>query len=261
MSGGYSCFEFSVDDKNIARVHFNRPELHNRFDEPAHSEFAALMLDIWKREDIRALIISAEGRSWSAGGDLEMMIKQNDDKPMRDRLAWEAKVIFDVFVALPFPVIAAVHGPAIGLGATLATLSDIVVASAEAKFADPHVDLGLVAGDGGIISWSQAIGVTRAKRFLFTGERVSGRRAYEMGLVTDLVETAEEVYPAARAIAEMIAAKPKSGVIGTKKAFSKLTGQIAAPIFEFGLTLEMEAMGGPEVLAAVQGAQAAMKRR
>jgi enoyl-CoA hydratase len=147
------------------------------------------------------------------------------------------------------------------LGATLATLSDIVVAAAEAKFADPHVDLGLVAGDGGIISWSQAIGVTRAKRYLFTGERITGQKAYEMGLVTDVVATPEEVYPAARKIAEMIAAKPKCGIIGTKRAFTKLTRILADPVFELGLAYEMEAVAGPEVLAAVQAMQAAMKKR
>lgn len=261
MSEGYSCFDLSVDEKGIGRVHFTRPDLHNRFDEPMHSEFARLMIDLWKREDIRVLILSAEGRSWSAGGDLDMMVRQNGDKALRDRITWEAKVIFDVFIALPFPVIAAVHGTAIGLGATIATLSDIVVVAADAKLADPHVDLGLVAGDGGIISWSQAIGVTRAKRFIFTGERVSGRKAYEMGLASDLVETPEEVYPAARAIAETIASKPRSGVIGTKRAFTKLTKQIADPVFELGLVYEMEAMGGPEVLAAVQAAQEAMKKR
>lgn len=261
MSEGYSCFTFEVDEKKIARVNFTRPDLHNRFDEPMHSEFARLMLDIWGREDIRVLILTAEGRSWSAGGDLDMMVRQNNDKDLRDRITWEARVIFDTFIALPFPVIAAVHGAAIGLGATIATLSDIVVAAADAKFADPHVDLGLVAGDGGIISWSQAIGVTRAKRFIFTGERVSGRKAYEMGLVSDVVDTPEEVYPTARAIAETIAAKPKSGVIGTKRAFTKLTKQIADPVFELGLVYEMEAMGGPEVLAAVQGMQEAMKRK
>lgn len=255
----FTCFTLSVDEKHIARVNFTRPELHNRFDELMHSEFAQLMLELWKREDIRALILSAEGRSWSAGGDLDMMVRQNSDKAMRDRITWEAKVIYETFVALPFPVIAAVHGAAIGLGATLATLSDIVVAAADAKFADPHVDLGLVAGDGGIISWSQSIGVTRAKRFIFTGERISGRRAYEMGLVSDLVETPAEVYPAARAIAETIASKPKSGIIGTKRAFTKLTRLIGDPVFELGLAYEMEAMGGPEVLAAVQSVQNAMK--
>jgi enoyl-CoA hydratase len=261
MKGDYTCFTFEVDEKNIARVHFARPDLHNRFDEPMHSEFAQLLLDVWKREDIRALILSAEGRSWSAGGDLNMMVRQNGDKTMRDRLTWEAKVIFDVFVALPFPVIAAVHGAAIGLGATIATLSDIVVAAADAKFADPHVDLGLVAGDGGIIGWAQSIGVTRAKRFLFTGERISGRKAYEIGLVSDLVESPEEVYPAARAIAENIAAKPRCGVIGTKRAFTRLTRVLADPVFELGLAYEMEAMGGPEVLAAVKAAQQEMASR
>lgn len=261
MNRDYQCFTFGIDDKGIARVHFTRPDLHNRFDEPMHSEFAQLMLDLWKQEDIRALILSAEGRSWSAGGDLDMMIRQNGDQAMRDRITWEAKVIFEVFVALPFPVIAAVHGAAIGLGATIATLSDIVVAAADAKFADPHVDLGLVAGDGGIISWSQSIGVTRAKRYLFTGERISGRKAYEMGLVSDLVEQPQQVYPTARQIAETIAAKPKGGVIGTKRAFSRLTRELADPVFELSLAYEMAAMGGPEVLAAVKAAQQATARR
>lgn len=256
----YTCFTFEVDEKNIARVNFTRPELHNRFDEPMHSEFAKLMMEIWGREDIRALIISGEGRSWSAGGDLDMIIRQGDDKALRDRITWEAKVIFEIFVALPFPVIAAVHGNAIGLGATIATLSDILVTSADAKFADPHVDLGLVAGDGGIISWAQAIGVARAKRYLLTGERISGKQAYEMGLAGELVATPEEVYPAARALAEKIAAKPKAGVIGTKRAFSRLTKVISDPVFELGLAYEMETMTDPEVQATVKAMKAAITK-
>jgi len=249
----YKCLEFSVDDHGIARVHLNRPDLHNRFDEPLHSEFAALLLHVWGRTDIRVMIISAEGRSFSAGGDMEMMLRQNGDKGMRDRIAWEAKMVFEVLTGLSFPVVAAVQGAAIGLGATIATLCDIVVAWEDAKIADPHVQLGLVAGDGGIISWSQSIGLNRAKRYLFTGERITGRKAYELGLVTDLVDTPEAARPEAERIAALIAALPRSGVEGTKKAFARLTQHLAGPVFELGLAYEMEAMGGTEVREAVEG--------
>lgn len=252
MTKVYTCFDLTIDEQSIAHLQFTRPELHNRFDEPAHREFAELVLALSSREDIRAMIISAQGRSWSAGGDLAMITRQNDDKPFRDRIAWEARTIFEGFIALPFPVIGAVHGAAIGLGATLVALCDIIVACHTTRIGDPHVDLGLVAGDGGIVAWSQAIGVTRAKRYLLTGEPIDGKQAYAMGLVTDLVETADDVYPAARAIAQTIAAKPSGGVIGTKRAFAQLTKQIASPAFELGLRLEMETIGGPEVLEAVR---------
>lgn len=241
------CFAFEVGDDQVARLRFTRPELHNRFDEQMHSEFPELLLEIWRRNDIRAMILSADGKSFSAGGDLNMMLAQNSDKKMRDRIAWEAKIIYGVFAELPFPVIAAVQGAAIGLGATILAMSDIVVACEAAKIADPHVQLGLVAGDGGVIGWSQSIGVNRAKRYLLTGERISGRLAYEMGLVTDLVNTPEEVVPKAEEIAQMILALPKGGVEGTKRTFAKYTQQLSGPVFELGLTYEMECLAGPEV--------------
>lgn len=261
MANSYTCFTYEVNDENIAHLRFIRPDVHNMFDEKAHSEFVALLQDIWGRNDIRALVISAEGKSFSAGGDMNMMIKQNSDWDMRDRIGWEARALFDMFTDLSFPVISAVQGNAIGLGATIATLSDIVVVYEGARIADPHVHLGLVAGDGGVVSWAQAVGLTRAKRYLLTGDTITGKQAYDMGLATDLVSSADEVLDTAMGIAKRIAKLPKHGVIGTKRAFNKVTRTIATPAFELGLALEMEAMGGPEVLETVHAAMAAMKAK
>jgi enoyl-CoA hydratase len=234
-------------DSGVAQLRLVKPDKLNQFDEGLHREFADAVLELSARSDVKVMITSAEGKAFSAGGDMNMMLKANQSKAMRDRLSYEAKVIFDVYSALPFPTIVALQGAAIGLGATIVTLSDIIVAWRGAKLADPHVQLGLVAGDGGVVSWAQSIGLNRAKRYLFTGERITAERAYEMGLVTDLVDVPEETLPAAEKIAATIAAYPRGGIEGTKRAFSKLSQQIAGPVFELSLAYEMETLASAEL--------------
>lgn len=246
----YTTFTLSVLD-GVARLQFNRPELHNRFDEPQHTEFASVLREMHARQDIRVLILSATGKSFSAGGDMQMILRANQSKELRDRLRHEAALIFDTLAAAPFIVIAAVQGAAIGLGATIVTLSDIVVAWRDARIADPHVQLGLVAGDGGVIGWSQSIGVMRAKRYLLTGERVTAVKAYEMGMVTDLVDDPNETILVAEKIASNILALPRGGVEGTKRSFARLTQELAGPVFELSLAYEMDTFGGKEVRDAV----------
>lgn len=250
----YACLAIEVDGA-VAHLRLTRPDLHNRFDEPLHAEFPAALAELARRQDLAALILSAEGRSFSAGGDLEMMLRANASAPMRQRLAQEGMAIIEGLLALPYPVIAALQGAAIGLGATIAACCDIVVAWRGAKIADPHVKLGLVAGDGGVMGWSAAVGIMRAKRYLLTGDSLSAEEAWAMGMVSDLVETPEAALPATRAIAERIAALPRGGVRGTKRAFSRLMRDAYAGAFELSFAYEMETLGGPEVLAAVAAAR------
>lgn len=230
-----------------------RPTLLNRFDVQAHDEFVAAMRLVSQGLDsIRVLIISAEGKAFSAGGDFDEMLEAHRSSEIRDRMARDAKAVFFGIVDLPVPVISAVQGAAIGLGATIATLADIVVAWRGAKIADTHVNVGIVAGDGGIVSWSQSIGVNRAKRYLLTGDMMTGELAYAFGLVTELVDSPEEALPQARAIAERIKALPPGGVGGTKRTFAEITRRRASEAFEFGLRLEMESFTSPDVPATVE---------
>jgi enoyl-CoA hydratase len=136
-----------------------------------------------------------------------------------------------------------------------------VVASKNVKIADAHVRVGLVAGDGGITAWSQSVGMNRAKRYLLTGEHITAEMAYDMGLVTDLVDTPEEVMPRARDIAARIVKLPPDGVTGTKRAFSRLSQQYAGAVFELGLAYEIETLAGPRVREAIGTLRAAQRKR
>lgn len=248
----FECIELTIDD-GVAEIRLKRPTLLNRFDMPAHEEFvAALELVARNTADIRVLIISAEGKAFSAGGDFDEMLEAHRLPEVRERMSHFAKRVFNGIVDLPIPVISAVQGAAIGLGATIATLADIVIAWRGAKIADTHINVGLVAGDGGIISWSQSIGVNRAKRYLLTGDVITGEQAYAFGLVTELVDSPEEAITSARAMADRIKALPPAGVNGTKRAFVEITRRRAAEAFELGLALEMESLASPDVLATIE---------
>jgi enoyl-CoA hydratase len=246
MTTTFSTLHLDIGDP-IAHIRLARPDLLNRFDGPAHVEFADALDIVARDERVRVLLLSAEGKVFSAGGDFDEIIEARDSIAVRDRITRDARRVFRTLVSLPFPVIAAVQGSAIGMGATLITLCDIVVAYEEAKIADTHVAIGLVAGDGGIVGWSQSIGLLRAKRHLLTGERLTARDAHAMGLVTDLVASPEQAEVRAREIGSQIAALPRAGVEGTKRAFMRLTEQVAQAVFDIGLAYEMESIARPEV--------------
>ncbi len=237
---------------SVVHLRLTRPALGNRFDVQAHHDFA-LALD-WVRRGSGAavLVLSAEGKIFSAGGDFDEIIAAGRSADVRNQMSQDAVQVFQGLIGIPFPVIAAVQGAAVGLGATLVSLCDITVAYRAAKIADPHVVLGLTAGDGGIIGWSLAVGVNRAKRHLLTGDALSAADAHAMGLITDLVESPEEALPAAMAIAQRIASLPRGGVQGTKRAFARLTQQAALTAFDAGLTAEMHDIAGSEVAAAIE---------
>lgn len=206
----------------IASVTLNRPEKGNAFDADMHREFPQALAMIADNKDIRVMLLMGEGKTFSAGGDFSYIRQLRGDAVLRARSFDEGMAIFERLAGMRVPVVTAVHGHAMGIGATLVALSDISVAWKNARIADPHVQVGLVAGDGGVIGWSSAIGFNRAKRYLLTGEALSGAEAHALGLVTDLADTPEMAKVQARALAETIAALPPIAVQGTKRAFNAL---------------------------------------
>jgi enoyl-CoA hydratase len=171
---------------------------------------------------------------------------------MRNRMTRLAKLVFHSLTDLPIPVIAAVQGAAAGLGATIVSLCDIVVASRQARISDPHVVLGIVAGDGGIVGWTQSVGINLAKRYLLTGDAITAERAFQMGMVSDLVDSPEAALPAAIDIAERIAKLPRAGIEGTKRTFARMTQQTSQLVLDLGLALEMDSLTRPEVAEIVR---------
>jgi len=235
----------------LAHIRFNRPALVNRFDEIAHVEFVGALSAVADDAEARVLILSAEGKVFSAGGDFDEIIAAAAAPEIRKRMTRLAKAVFHSLADLQVPVIAAVQGSAAGLGATIVTLCDIVVASRNAKLSDPHVAVGIVAGDGGIIGWSQSIGINRAKRYLLTGDPLSAEQAHAIGLVSDLVDTSDAALPRALEIGRQIAGLPRAGVEGTKRAFAKLIHHTAQLVLDLGLAYEMDSMTRPEVAETI----------
>lgn len=254
--GTWSCLQLGVEGA-VAQLRLTRPALHNRFDEELHREFPQALAALAALPDLAAVIVCAEGKSFSAGGDTAMMLRANESPELRDRLRAEARAIVGGLLELPCPVIAAVQGAAIGLGATVIGCCDIVIAARSARIADPHVVLGLVAGDGGVLAWSQSAGILRAKRHLLTGDPVSAEQAFAMGMITDLVDTPEAVLPAALALAARLEALPRGGVRGTKQAFSRLSKELYGAAFERSLDAEMDTLAGTEVRNVLLAARSA----
>lgn len=241
----------------IAILTLNRPELLNRFDEAMHADFIAAIAELANEADIRAAVLTATGKTFSAGGDFELMRRAHSDPSVRQAIIDDARGLLTGLLTLPQPIVAAVQGPAIGLGATIVLTCDAVVAARGARIADSHVAAGLAAGDGGTVVWPATAGILRARRHLLTGDPLDAESAFALGLVTDLVDEPEQVLPAAIEIAERIAALPPLAVRLTKRALNHGLLQRAGEVLDLSLAYEEATLASDDLLEAI----AALKGR
>jgi enoyl-CoA hydratase len=235
----------------VCEISLIRPKLLNRFDNEAQIELAAVLEDLAKDDDVRAIVLGSTGKAFSAGGDFALMQAAHDDADARRETVEAGLRLVRSFIELPQPIIAAVQGPAIGLGATVALMCDIVVAARTAKLADTHVKVGLVAGDGGCLVWPQAAGMLRARRHLLTGDALDATTAHQFGMVTDLVDEPDEVLPCAHEIARRIAALAPLAVQGTKRALNHVSSLRAAEVVELAFELEERTLTSDDLLEGI----------
>ena len=239
-------------DGPIATLELRRPDAWNAFDENLHREFAAAMLQLRHNTDIRCVLLHAQGPVFSAGGGFDYIEKLNADAELRRRTHKEAFDIFTYLTEMPVPIVVAVQGHAVGFGATIVSACDVSVAWKGAKISDPHVLIGLVAGDGGVISWTASVGYNRARRMLLTGDALTAEQAYNFGLITDLVDTPEAALPEARRIAERIASLPPVAIQGTKKTFNALARLSMGNVLDVSLLTEIASAASEDIKEALQ---------
>lgn len=180
----------SVQDR-IATLTLNNPEALNAVGPEAHTELAWVFRALAKRADIDVLILTGAGRAFCAGGNLEWMEESAADPSRFLPLIEEIKHIVLSMLEFPKPLICRMNGDAVGLGATLAVCCDIIIASDEARFGDPHVRVGLTAGDGAALILPHLIGHMRAKELLLTGDLITAAEAREYGIINHVVPAAE----------------------------------------------------------------------
>ncbi|MCJ1962345.1 enoyl-CoA hydratase/isomerase family protein [Novosphingobium mangrovi (ex Hu et al. 2023)] len=169
----------------------NRPEALNAVNLTLHDELPEALVFIASDPGSDVVLLTGAGRAFSAGGDLDHMERNAREPHLFDHEARQAKRIIEALLTLEKPLVVRMNGHAVGLGATIALMGDIIVAADGAKIGDPHVGIGLVAGDGGALIWAARIGLTRAKEFLLTGELVPATEAERIGLINRCVPADE----------------------------------------------------------------------
>ena len=251
MSTNHEALSISSHGNGVSEISLVRPKLLNRFDNQLQIELATALEELAKDDDTRAIVLGSTGKAFSAGGDFALMRAAHDDADSRRDTVEAGLRLLRSFSGLPQPIVAAVQGPAIGLGATVALMCDVVVAARAAKLADTHVKIGLVAGDGGCLVWPQAAGMLRARRHLLTGDALDATTAYQLGMVTDIVEEPDDALPCAREIATRIAALPPLAVQGTKRALNHVTSLRADEVVPLAFELEEHTLTSDDLLEGI----------
>jgi enoyl-CoA hydratase/carnithine racemase len=239
-------------DGPVRIITMNNPDMRNAFIDPLHEA----MRDIWYRiardGDARTVVLTGAGSAFCAGGNVPGFIRDYSDNEHRRQSLRDAQRLVDEMLRFHLPVIAAVNGPAVGLGASVALSCDIVLIAESTYLADTHVNIGLVAGDGGAATWPLLIGMLRAKEYLLTGERIPAARAVEIGLANRAVAD-DELMPQALALAHKIAELPPQAVQETKRALNVHLQQAVASVLPFALAAESESFTTPEIKATIDG--------
>ncbi|CAO5188245.1 Enoyl-CoA hydratase [Frankia sp. AiPs1] len=234
-----------IEDRGPVRiVTLNRPATLNASDEGLHGALAEVFPAIDAADGVRAVVLTGAGKAFSAGGDLTLLDRMVGDSELRSRIMAEAAAIVRSMIAVRVPIIAAVNGPAVGLGCSLAAMSDLVVIEEQAFLADPHVLLGLTAADGGALVWPLLISLQRAKEYILLGDRIPAQEALRLGLVNRVVPRGEAVSTALE-LASRIADLPPQAVVGTKALINSGLREAVASWLSGGLASETASFDEP----------------
>lgn len=230
--------ELLVEERGPVRVvTLNRPAAMNAANAALHGEIAAIWGELDADPSVRAIVLTGAAGAFCAGGDLDLLDQMVGDRGLRAAIMDEGRLIVEAMSGVRAPIVAAVNGPAVGLGCSLASMSDIVIMEEHAYFADPHVSLGLVAADGGAFTWPLLTSLLRAKEFLLLGTRVPAAEAVALGLANRVVATGSSV-DAAIDLAERLAALPVQSVQETKALLNRALRQVVAS--DLGRAIEAE---------------------
>ncbi len=221
----------------VTTVALNRPEIMNATNAQMEIELCDFFTRVSHDAETRVVILTGEGKAFAGGGDFAY-IRDVMDHPKKfwEAIPYAKRLIFSLLDCAK-PVIAKINGHAMGLGATLALFCDVSFAANHARIADPHVAIGLVAGDGGAIIWPQLIGYNRAKEYLFTGEALLAPEAERIGLINHAVP-AEELDQRVLEYADKLAAMPPRALQWTKAAINIGLKQLAHTAMDASIAYE-----------------------
>jgi len=235
-------------DGPIRVVRLNRPDHLNATNHSLHRALADVFPQIDADADARVAVITGTGRAFSAGGDFDYLDELTKDADLRRQSLDDGRRIVTGMVSCRVPIVAAVNGPAVGLGCSIVALSDIVYMAESAHLADPHVLVGLVAADGGPVTWPLLTSLQLAKEYALTGDRIPARRAAEIGLANHVCPDGE-VFEQALVCARRIAELPQRAAEDTKRILNLHLERAVLATLDFALTAEDRSFRSPEMRA------------
>jgi len=237
-------------DGPVRIVRLARPEQLNAINDELHLGLTRLFPQLSADADARVAVITGEGRAFSAGGDFDLLDRMAEDRALRRDVIAEGRELVMNMIRCRVPVVAAVNGPAVGLGCSVIALSDVVYMAESAYLSDPHVTVGLVAADGGPLTWPLHTSLLLAKEYAFTGDRISAARAAEIGLANHICPD-DEVLDAALAAARKIAALPRQAVEATKRVLNLHLERAVLATIDFAMASESESFDTDDLRANV----------
>jgi enoyl-CoA hydratase len=236
----YTRYQFLKVEKTpdgVAIVTLNRPERLNAVHGPMHLEVEDIWVDLDRDPEVRAIVLTGAGRAFCAGGDIRGMQERAFD-PLRGIAPTRGgRHLIRNMLEVEAPIVAAVNGDAVGLGATLALFCDVIFIARNARIGDPHVRVGLVAGDGGAVIWPLLCGVARAKQYLMTGDLLTAEEAERIGLVNKVVPEGKALEEALH-FATRLARGPIKAIKWTKYSVNKIVKEYANLVLDTSLSLE-----------------------
>ncbi len=237
-------------DGPVRVVTLSRPDQLNAVNDDVHLALARVWPQLSADVDARAAVITGEGRAFSAGGDFDLLDRMAKDRALRERTIADGRELVLEMIRCRVPVVAAVNGPAVGLGCSVIALSDVVYMAESAYLSDPHVTVGLVAADGGPLTWPLHTSLLIAKEYAFTGERITATRAAEIGLANHVCPDGE-VLPAALAAAHKIAGLPRQAVEATKRVLNLHLERAVLATIDFAMASETQSFDTDDLRANV----------
>lgn len=237
-------------DEDLLIVTIDHPESDmNAVDEQLHHDLWELFRTLAAERDARAIVLTGVGRAFSAGGDMSWFPQLRTPERLH-ALRREGKQLIWNLLDVEVPIVCALNGPAVGLGASIALLCDVVVMADTASIVDPHVQVGLVAGDGGAAIWPLLVGPLAAKRHLLLGEPLDAASALRLGVASEIC-AADEIAGVARRWAARLARQAPLAVQGTKIAVNAQIKQALLASFDLSMALEMSCFHSDDHVEAV----------
>ena len=236
-------------DGPLRIITLNRPDALNAVDDALHTGLARLWPRLSEDREARAAVLTGSGKAFSAGGDFAYLDELRHDADLRARTIAHGRDIVLGMVRCRVPVIAAVNGAAVGLGCSLVALSDVVYLAETAYLADPHVQVGLVAADGGPLTWPLHTSLLVAKEYALTGARIPADRAVALGLANHVVA---DPLTEAVACAKRVAGLPRQAVESTKRLLNLHLERAVLATLDFATTAEEQSFQTDDFAATIE---------